>query len=171
MPRKSKAFLARSAAAKLGWQRRRRAEQKEFKRRSDAEKKGWITRKRNVRSGSRRKAVKKTVSRTVTTVKRTTPKVMWRVTVSAPYYRRAAKPKRSSISSSYMVRGWYRTKREAQKALNKLTELAISGRDEILDSDMNTWWTGDNTVNTDIKSVPYDERFLDTIEEQNEEIR
>jgi hypothetical protein len=171
MPRKSKAFLARSAAAKLGWQRRRRAEQKEFKRRSEAAKKAWITRRSvSKRPVSKRPVSKQVVSKQVVS-KRPVSKLMWRVTVSAPYYRRAAKPRRGSISSSYMVRGWYRTKREAQKALNKLTELAISGRDEILDSDMNTWWTGDNTVNTDIKSVPYDERFLDTIEEQNEEIR
>src|SRR5208282_5940822 len=103
MPRKSKAFLARSRAAKLGWQRRKHAERAEFKRHSEAAKKGWANRKLNKKIQS----VKEYQTAR-------SPKVIWRVTVSAPYYRRK-KGKRGSISSSYMVRGWYKTKREAKE--------------------------------------------------------
>jgi hypothetical protein len=45
MPRKSKAFLKRAAAARKGWRTRRA----EFKKRSEAAKKGHRTRKRNAK--------------------------------------------------------------------------------------------------------------------------
>ena len=98
-------------------------------------------------------------------------KAMWRVTVSAPYYHRKGGKKRGSISSSYIVRGWYRTKAEAKKALEKLTDAAIDGRFTVLESDRKTWWNGkDDHVNTAIQSVPYDANLLDTTEEQDERI-
>src|SRR5208282_4037365 len=134
MPRKSKAFLARSRAAKLGWQRRKHAERAEFKRHSEAAKKGWANRKLNKKIQS----VKEYQTAR-------SPKVMWRVTVSAPYYRRIPrirnkKISRGSIASSYMVRAWYRTKREAQEALEELTDMAIDGRFDALEADRKAWW-------------------------------
>lgn len=68
MPRKSKAFLARSHASKLGWKRRKRAERAEFTRRSKAAKQGWVTRQRNVRKSK-------------VTLQPTVPNVEWMITI------------------------------------------------------------------------------------------
>jgi hypothetical protein len=104
------------------------------------------------------------------------PGSIWRVTVSAPYYHRAAgkkkkKKSRQSISSSYMVRSWFKTRAEAEEALEELTQRAIDGRLDVLESKSRVWWNGDeDTVNTEVTKVPYDQRYLYIVEEKDENI-
>ncbi len=53
MPRRSREFIRRSEAARLGWERRREADQKEFERRSAAARKGWAGRREAEREAKR----------------------------------------------------------------------------------------------------------------------
>lgn len=151
MPRKSR----RQLAALKGWRTRRA----HARARSLAAKRGWETRRLNARASKPDKPFRQRAQ-------------MWRVTISAPYFQRSKSKKRSgSIASSYMVRGYFRTEKSAQRASAHLRELAREGRDKVLEENPRSWWTGSrNEVNEEIRSVPFDSRFLNTTEEKDENL-
>lgn len=97
-------------------------------------------------------------------------KQMWRATVAAPYYRRTGKKRSSYQSAAFMVRSWFPTKKQAERALPKLIERAESGRAAVVsDPESKAWNNNRAETNTEIRSVDFDARLLDTIEDDNED--
>lgn len=150
MPRKTKAFLKRSAAAK----------------------KGWVTRRRNKRQKTRRKTVsrRKTSSRKMWRVTVAAPY----------FIRRHGKRKRgrqkqlSPASAAYMVTGWFRTRADAKKNERKLIRRAIRGRTKSIETNPNATYSLDHndptpiTPDVQVKDVPFRAGFIGRIEEVDE---
>lgn len=100
-------------------------------------------------------------------------KKMFRLTVAAPYYTRQRgkkKNRNSPFSSSFIVRGWFRTQREAKQAVDDFIDRAIGGRDNAIDKDKESF-SKEEEPNVEIKPVSYDARYIDIEEEQNERIQ
>lgn len=132
--------------------------------RSAAARKGWITRRRNAkgRQNPKRKRVPKR-------------KLMYRVTVGAPYEIRKprnkkTKKKQSPDTAAYMVRGWYPNRHSANNAIDHLEELAEAGRETVLDENPKAFVRNkdESLKNIAIETVSYDERLLGIVEETDE---
>lgn len=95
---------------------------------------------------------------------------MWAVTVAAPYFIRQKGKKRlhdSPDSAAYMVQGWYRTQKLAQRARASLVKMAIRGRVRAVESNPRAYDPG-IAPDVEIKKVPYRAKLLGTIEETDE---
>ena len=153
MPRKTKEFLRRSAAAKRGWETRRKNQRRAARQRASSQP------RKLTHARSKRKPV--------------SGKKMWRVTVAAPYFiRRHAKRKRRRIqlspaSAAYMVTGWFRTQTDARKNTPKLVRRAIVGRTRAVAANPNAYDPG-ITPDIETKQIPYRAGFIGRIEEVDE---
>lgn len=96
---------------------------------------------------------------------------MFRVTIAATYYVRSMKTANrkggSPASAAYVARGWYSTFARAVAAQDSLTERAEAGRDDAVDEIKRAYDQGDDP-DIEIRTVPFDERFINVIEEVNE---
>lgn len=154
MPRKSKAAQRRSASALKGWRTRRRNERERKSGPAKAKKKARV-------AAERKKSARSTCPRS---------RFMWAVTVAAPYFiRQKGKYKRhdSPDSAAYMVQGWYRTKKLAQRARTGLVRLAIRGRIWVVESNPRAYDLR-ITPDVEIKKVPYRTKLIGTIKEIDE---
>jgi len=89
-------------------------------------------------------------------------RLMWRLTVALNYVIH-------NNYYSYKITGYFRTEEEANKKINEFREKVIEAVKKITGYGREEWWFSDEP-NIELETIPYDERYIGTIEEKDETV-
>lgn len=103
---------------------------------------------------------KKVIEPKIAVPKAEKPKFMWRLTVALNYVVH-------NNYYSYKITGYFRTKEEAERKIGEFREKVIEAVKKITGYPRETWWFPDEP-NVELETIPYNERYLGTIEEKDE---